>query len=233
MRCLLSVASLALILAHAPDACGFEPMPADRLARALVVLDYEHPWPGLDIHRGRARAGFPLPGGLRCGARVGATLTPTVRETGAGAWIRVRQALLVAVDRVDVGVDGLDVQQRTDIEAAFRLRTGPLSLGWWGRAEGIHAPVTALWRHWWVGFDRPDVEVAIGRRVVPWSSDPGWTLAVRFRLVAGVRSTLAWRAGESTLALGWSMPFARLTTTTGWTGPRAGGFGLRVEAGGR
>jgi hypothetical protein len=223
---------LALLLMASP-ARGWttDLLPDDAARPSLVRVDYERPWGGLPVSRGRLRAGLPLPAGLRAGAVAATTRAGTVDETAIGGWLSFGRAVHLSADRVSQSIEGLPTASRLDLAGSLRAGSGPFAVGWSVLVRDARSPSPAVWRTWWVGVEHEAARVSVGRRLTPWATDPVWIAAFTLVLPGAVEAGMSWRGEHSVLGLRWDTTVGRVAASSSWSGPRAGGFGFSLEAG--
>jgi hypothetical protein len=204
-----------------------------RLETHHAVLEYERPWAELAVDAGSVDLGFPLVGPFWVGVTAGQTRAPTVSDVSLGAWCGRADWFKVRASRRRVAVDTFPALSLYDASFDLRLGTGALACGWSVSIRGMGDPVAppALRQEWWLRGAGEGYSIVAGRRSDPWDERARWKFGVE--IVLGPRTGLAilWRNSESVLALRTRIPGTEVTAATAWSGPRAGGFGLRAAVG--
>lgn len=223
----------ALCIASAAAAGGLvEVGPHGRCDPRMITLEYERPFGGLPLQSGRVEAGLPLISRFWLGASATGMQAPTVTETGFGAWVGVAEWMKAGAVRREVRVAGLDALVVHDLRVDLQVVHGPFALGWSGESTGLGdaAAPEATRRTWWIGISGSSNGLSIGRRSHAWSDDPDWEVGLEMRLGGRVALAATWRHVESLLAFRFAAVGSELTAATAWSGPRAGGLGLRLRS---
>lgn len=201
--------------------------PVDLFSQTRFELEYERPWGDLPVEWGRAAVMLPGPVGLRPGGAVERTRTPTVELLSVSALLGWGQVLRTEFWREDLRVAGLALARRMGGRLDLRLRAGSLDCGL--RAELLHDPArTVQRRQVWLTVRGAAGAATLARRTGAWSPGGAWSARLDLPLTSRLRVGLGWEGSETALAVEFRPPGFAVTTRTIWSGPRSGGFGLRL-----
>jgi hypothetical protein len=228
------VSALVLVSTSPGNAARLtEAWTGSRLETHHAVLEYERPWAELPVDVGSVDLGVPLGGKFWVGVTAGQTRAPTVKDVSLGAWCGRADWFKVRASRRRVGVDTLPARSLYDASVDLRLGAGVVACGWSVSVRGMGEPVAppALRQEWWLRTAGDGYSVMVGRRSDPWAARARWAFGVEFGLGPRTGLAILWRNSESVLALRTRLPGTDVTAATAWSGPRAGGFGLRAVVG--